>query len=104
MHADVEANLVSQALPFPLPQPHARAVAPATVGRDGETACVRIPGLADLMPPPADRLHGERRRVVVNADADPAGVLPAGAATVLLRRRLPRYRPTCERRSAASSW
>src|ERR687883_2018298 len=71
---DLDTKFVSQALQLPFPQPHARAVAAAPVGRDRETACAGVTGIAELVPPRADRVYGEGRRVMVNPDADPAGV------------------------------
>ena len=44
------------------------------VGRDQQPACVRIAVAADDIIPAADRVDGKRRRVMVDADADPTDV------------------------------
>src|SRR5919206_2334452 len=68
---DLDTKFVSQALQLPFPQPHARAVAAAPVGCDRETACAGVTGIAELVPPRADRVYGECRRVMVNPDGLP---------------------------------
>jgi len=74
MHDDVDAQLVGKVLQLTLPEPQARAVASAAIGGDHQPRGVRVASAADLGPPAADRLHGERRGVVVHADADPSGI------------------------------
>src|SRR5439155_22740383 len=46
------------------------------VGRDQRTPGVRVGPAAHGLPPVADAGHGKRRRVVVDADTDPADVGP----------------------------
>src|SRR4051812_21126768 len=71
---DLDAEFVGQGLKLTLPEPHARAVAPAPVGGDGQATDIAIAAVANVMPPGTDRLHGKCRRVVVDADADPTGI------------------------------
>ena len=71
---DLDAEFVGQALQLTLPQARARGVAAAAVRGDRQVSGVRIPGGADVLPPAADGLHGEGRRVMVHAHADPSGI------------------------------
>jgi len=71
---DVDADLVGEAMEFTFPQTHARAVATTAIRRDHEALGVRIADTPDLIPPAADRLHGELSRVVVHSDTDPTGI------------------------------
>src|SRR6516165_7401123 len=69
---DVDADFIGQRLQFAFPQPHARAVAAATVSRDHQAGCLGIARPTDSKPPLADAVDRERSRVVVDTDADPA--------------------------------
>src|SRR3989304_3859349 len=62
---------VGEAGDSPLPQAHPRAIASTSVGGDQELGGRRIDALAHPQPPMANRLDGELRRVVRDADADP---------------------------------
>src|SRR6202142_1001654 len=65
---------MGEALQFKFPQSHPRAVRSAAIGGDHQAARERIANMADVLPPSADRLNREGRRVVVDPDADPARV------------------------------
>src|SRR5207245_2075888 len=87
---DRHARAGGQPLQFPLPSPHARAIAAAGVRGDEQRARASIPRAAHLLPPSPDRSHREGRRVVVNADTDPPGVAgkivdPVGDSLAALR-------------------
>ena len=69
-----QAQLVGQPLQFAFPQPHARAVAAATVSGDRQASGVRVALGTDAVPPGADRLHREGGGVMVDTDADPTGI------------------------------
>src|SRR6266702_1888896 len=71
---DVEAELVGQLLEFAFPQPHPRPVAAPAVSSDQQSGCVGIARPADVAPPLADTVDGEGGRVVIDADAHPAGI------------------------------
>ena len=71
----VEIEFVSELLQFHLPQAQPRSIAAAAIGRDGEMLGIGIAGRAHQLPPAADRIDCEAGGVVVDADADPAGVL-----------------------------
>src|SRR5947209_2840124 len=72
---DFDANLVGQVLQLALPQPQARAIAATAISGDEQSFGLRIANAADVLPPTANGLHCEGGRVVVDADADPAGVV-----------------------------
>jgi len=74
MPSIVWTGLVGQALQFPRPEAAARAVAAPAVSCDqqpvgGGVACPSV-----ALPPAPDALHGEGRRVAVQAHVDPARV------------------------------
>ncbi len=69
---DQHAQFVSELLQLNFPQAHAVAVTATAVGGDQQAPRRRVEWLAHLVPPPADALDGEGRRVVRNADAHPA--------------------------------
>src|SRR4051812_2681504 len=69
-----DAQFGSKRLQFAFPQPHAHAVAAATISGDDQTVRIRIALAADVLPPAADRLHREGGGIVVNPDTDPAVV------------------------------
>src|SRR5271166_4696629 len=73
-HADREAALVGEFLKLPLPQSDAGSVAPAAVGRDHERPRLGVCLASEALPPARDRRDGERRRVMIDADAHPADV------------------------------
>src|SRR5271165_5575161 len=74
MDFDGYSEFIGEALQFKFPQSHARAVRSAAVGGDDQAARERIANMADVLPPSADRLNREGRRVVVDPDIDPARV------------------------------
>src|SRR5271166_6478419 len=74
MDFDGYSEFIGEALQFKFPQSHARAVRSAAVGGDDQAPCERIANTANLLPPSADRVNREGRRVVVDPDVDPARV------------------------------
>src|SRR5208283_599335 len=74
MDLDGYSEFIGEALQFKFPQSHARAVRSAAIGSDDQAARARIATTADVLPPSADRLNREGRRVVVDPDVDPARV------------------------------
>ena len=70
-HRDGEPGALGELLQFPLPEPQACAVASARVRGDQERLRLAIGGAPHLLPPPANRLHGEGRGVVIDPHADP---------------------------------
>src|SRR5208283_2690382 len=74
MDLDGYSEFIGEALQFKFPQSHARAVRSAAIGSDDQAARERIATTADVLPPSADRLNREGRRVVVDPDVDPARV------------------------------
>ena len=73
-HRDRMPGAVGQLLDLPLPQANAWPVAAASVRGDQQSARSRVHRLSHLPPPPQDGARGEAGRVMVDADADPAGV------------------------------
>src|SRR6266496_3343333 len=73
-HADLQAEFLREPGQLHLPQPQPAAVGTASIGGDQQPGGVRVDGLADLLPPAADRLHRERPGIGVGADVHPAGV------------------------------
>src|SRR6516165_8744699 len=71
---DVEAEFVGQFLQFTFPQPHSRAVAAAPIGGDQQPGRVGVTRAPEVEPPPADAVDREGGRVMVDADAHPAGI------------------------------
>ena len=82
-------EFVGQHLQFALPQAQTHAVAAAAIGGDQQPRRGGIAGCAELLPPAPDALDGERRRVVVDADIDPAGV--GGDVVDAVRHRLAEF-------------
>src|SRR6266496_3145522 len=72
-HADLQAEFFREPGQLHLPQPQPAAVGTASIGGDQQPGGVRVDGLADLLPPAADRLHRERPGIGVGADVHPAG-------------------------------
>ncbi|QKE93826.1 hypothetical protein HN018_27155 (plasmid) [Lichenicola cladoniae] len=73
-HLQAQPGLVGQLLQLELPQPYSRSIRTAAVGGDQQLPRILIAVAADNIIPATDRVDGERRRVVVDPDADPAGV------------------------------
>ncbi len=69
-----DPEFIGEPLQLAFPQTHARAVAAATIGGDQQTLCQGVANTTDVLPPAADRLHGESRRIIVNADIHPTRV------------------------------
>jgi hypothetical protein len=69
---DGQPGFVRQPRELPFPQTAPRRIAPAGVRRDQQGTCAGIRSPAHGSPPPADAVDGERRRIVVDADAHPA--------------------------------
>ena len=71
---DGHAEFVGQRLQFALPQPHASAIAAATISSDQQAAGFGITRPPHGLPPAPDGVDREARGVVVDADTDPAGI------------------------------
>src|SRR5450755_5059445 len=68
-HADVQPSLAGETAQLEFPQAHPMPVATAAaVGGDREFARLGVARLAHRVPPPPDRLHRKRGRVVVRSD------------------------------------
>src|SRR4051794_30583666 len=61
---------VSNYLQFAFPQPNMRAVAATTATGDRQALGVGLALADNVVPPAADRLHGERGGVMIHADTD----------------------------------
>src|ERR1700736_5313014 len=72
---DGEIEFVRELLQFHLPQPQPRSIAAAPVGGDGKMLGIGITGRTHQLPPATDGVDGKARRVVIDANADPTGVL-----------------------------
>jgi hypothetical protein len=91
-HLDRQRPLISQFLPFHVPQPHPIPVAPAPLGDDQSRARLGIPGLTPLVPPGADRLDRQLGRIMTEAHPHPGLVRrqvkhPSGHGLGLVRLR-----------------
>ena len=71
---DLQPRLVGQPLQFECPQAHARPIAPTAIRGDQQNPGLRIRGLPHRIPPAAQTLHGEHRRVVIRPHVDPARI------------------------------
>src|SRR5665213_2995117 len=69
---DLKPGLLREGLQLDLPQSDAVAVGPAAVGGDLQAGGVRVAHLAEVLPPPADRVDRELRSVVIDPDVHPA--------------------------------
>src|SRR5271167_1994339 len=69
-----DAEFVGQDLQLAFPQAYPCAVAAAAIGIDQQTSCGRITRAAEFIPPAADALDGEGRRVMIDAEIDPSYV------------------------------
>ena len=74
MDVQHQARLVGELLQLDFPEPHARTVRAAAVGRYRQLARLRIALPSHSLEPAADRLHGKLGRVGRNADTDDGGV------------------------------
>src|SRR5260370_6380258 len=74
--ADVQAQLLGQALKLDLPKPRPVTVAAAGVGSDEQSPSPRITLAAHLSPPTANRLHRQLCPVVVNPHPPPSPLGP----------------------------
>ena len=70
--SDRQARAIREPLQFPLPEPKPCAVAAAGVGGDQERPRLRVGGPPHALPPPANRVHREAGRVVIDPDTDPS--------------------------------
>ena len=75
-HAQRQIEFVRQRLEGPLPQARPRSIAAAAIRGDQEAARAREAVPAHPPPPLTNAVDGERRRVMVDADADPALIVP----------------------------
>ena len=73
-HLQDQPGFVGQFLQFKLPQPHSRPVRTAAIGCDQQSIRRVVTLAAHGLMPAADRIDCERRRVMVDPDADPARV------------------------------
>ena len=71
---DREAGAIGESLQFPLPEPESRAVAAPRVRCDHERPSRGIGRPTHPLPPAADGVHGEARRIMIDPDAHPAFV------------------------------
>ena len=71
VNLDRDIEFIGEPLQFKFPQPQARAVTAAAIGGDQQAPGEGIANPAYLLPPSSDRLHGKRRRVIVDADTQP---------------------------------
>ena len=85
-HRDPKPRLVRQLLQLPLPQAVAAPIGTPAVSRDQQAPRRRIRHATHPPPPAPQRLHRERRRVVIDAHAHPARV--AGQIVDPVRNRL----------------
>jgi hypothetical protein len=67
MHLDSDAKLVGQPLQLAFLQAYAGTIRAAAIGGNNQPRCVRIANTPNLLPPAADRLHGEGCRVMIDA-------------------------------------
>jgi hypothetical protein len=70
VHHNVQPGLVGEALQFPFPQLHFRAVAAAAVRCDRQAGGPGVARLAQLLPPAANARHGKCAGIGVYADTD----------------------------------
>jgi hypothetical protein len=73
-HRDAHPQFVGQSLQGHCPQPPSTAITPSTIGCDQQGRGLGIERRAHRTPPPSQRFDGKFRRVVINADTDPARV------------------------------
>ena len=73
-HGDLQPCFVGELLDFRLPQSDPMPVATAAIRRDHQSPCFRIDAPTHLQIPATDALHCELRRIMVDADVDPAHV------------------------------
>jgi len=71
-YGDNQSSLIGQLLQLRLPKPDAASIAATTICCYEQAFGVLINGLPHRPPPAADTFHGERRRVVVQSNVDPA--------------------------------
>jgi len=74
-HRNGQTGASGELLQFPLPEPQARAVAPTRISGNQERLRLAIGGSPHLLPPPANRLHGEGRGVVIDPHTHPAVIM-----------------------------
>jgi hypothetical protein len=74
VHLDGDADFVGQTLQLAFPQADAIAVGAAAVSGDDESGGLTVTAAADLLPPAANRVDREGRRVMGDADAHPTGI------------------------------
>ena len=74
-HGNRQAEFIGQFLQFQFPQPQARAIAAAAIGRDQQLPGVGVEGLAHQAPPATNALDRKGRRVVIDPDIDPAHIV-----------------------------
>src|SRR6266851_6907412 len=68
---DRETRAIRELLQLPLPEPKPRAIAPAGIGGDHERPSLAIGRSPHALPPSADRVHGEARRVMIDPQTHP---------------------------------
>ena len=71
-HGDGEPRARGELLQFPFPEAQAGPVAATRIGGDHQRPGLAIHRASHVPPPPPDRLHGEGRGVVIDADTHPA--------------------------------
>ena len=73
-HGDLQPRLIREPLEFQFPQTHARPITPPAIRRDQQGPGLRVSALPHRLPPAANTLHGESRRVVIRPHVDPARI------------------------------
>ena len=72
---DGDAELVSESLQLALPQTDTHPVAAAAIGGDQQLRRMRVARTTHRLPPAPNGIDREARRVIVDADAHPSGIV-----------------------------
>src|SRR5277367_2091342 len=72
----VQPCLIRPTLQFHLPQPKAVAITASAISTNQDLLRLGIKGVAHLLPPTANALHGETRRVMGTAHSHPPLIVP----------------------------
>src|ERR1022692_3755311 len=73
---NLQSGFIGQFLQLQFPQPHSRPVAASAVRCNQELTGIGVCLSTHHVPPAPDTLDGERRRVMIGANADPTCILP----------------------------
>ena len=94
---DRETRAIRELLQLSLPEPKPRAIAPASIGGDHERPSLPIGRSPHALPPSADRVHGEARRVMIDPQTHPPFVAVEIVDAVRDRLPLRRITKSCTR-------